>query len=56
MRHIRENVLPDASIPDRLDAEDYARKLRIYTDSDLTPKQLRDSASAEIEEVRKLMT
>ena len=55
VRHIRENVLPDASIPDRLDDRDYARKLRIYTDSDLTPAQLRDSAAAEIEEVRRLM-
>ena len=55
VRHIRENVLPDASIPDRLDDQDYARKLRIYTDSALTPAQLRDSAMAEIEEVRKLM-
>ena len=55
VRRIRENVLPDASIPDRLDAKDYARKLRIYTDSDLTPAQLRDSAAAEIEEVRRLM-
>ena len=55
IRHIRENVLPDASVPDRFDDKDYARKLRIYTDSDLTPAQLRDSAAAEIEEARKLM-
>ena len=55
LRHIRETVLPDASIPDRLDDRDYERKLRIYTDSDLTPAQLRDSAAAEIEEVRRLM-
>jgi uncharacterized protein (DUF885 family) len=55
VRHIRENVLPDASIPDRLDDQDYARKLRVYTDSALTPAQLRDSAAAEIEEVRRLM-
>ncbi len=55
VRHIRESVLPNASIPDRLDDRDYARKLRIYTDSDLTPAQLRDSAAAEIEEVRRLM-
>ncbi len=53
--HIREDVLPDASILDRLDDQDYARKLRIYTDSELTPDQLRDSAAAEIEEVRRLM-
>ncbi len=55
VRHIRDNVLPDTSIPDRLDDKDYARKLRIYTDSDLTPAQLRDSAAAEIGEVRRLM-
>lgn len=55
LHHIREDVLPDASIPDRLDDRDYARKLRIYTDSDLTPNQLRDSAAAEVDEVRRLM-
>ena len=55
LHHIREDVLPDASIPDRLDDQDYARKLRIYTDSDLSPDQLRDSAAAEIDEVRRLM-
>ena len=55
LHHIREDVLPDASIPDRLDDRDYARKLRIYTDSDLTPDQLRDSAAKEIDEVRRLM-
>ena len=55
VRHIRDNVLPNASIPDRLDDKDYARKLRIYSDSDITPAQLRDSAAAEIQEVRKLM-
>ena len=56
VRHIRDNGLPNASIPDRLDDKDYARKLRIYSDSDITPAQLRDSAAAEIEEVRRLMT
>lgn len=55
LHHFREDVLPHASIPDRLDDRDYARKLRIYTDRDLTPDQLRDSAAAEIEEVRRLM-
>ena len=55
VRHIRDNVLPDASIPDRLDDQDYARKLRIYTDSEITPAELRDSAAAEIDEVRRLM-
>ena len=55
VRHIRDNVLPDASIPDRLTDKDYARKLSIFTDSDLTPAQLRDRAAAEIEEVRRLM-
>ena len=55
VRHIRDNVLPDASIPDRLADNDYARKLSIFTDSDLTPAQLRDRAAAEIEEVRRLM-
>ena len=55
VRHIRDNVLPDASIPDRLADKDYARKLSIFTDSDLTPAQLRDRAAAEIEEVRRLM-
>ena len=54
-RHIRENVLLHASIPDKFDDEDYARKLKIYVDSDLMPAQLRNSAFAEIEEVRRLM-
>ena len=54
-RHIRENVLPYASIPDKFDNEDYARKLKIYVDSDLSPEQLMDSALVEIDEVRRLM-
>ena len=55
LHHIREHVLPNASIPDRFDEADYARKLMIYTDSDLTPAQLRERAAAEIEAVRGLM-
>ena len=55
VRHIRENLLPDASIPDRLGILDYVRKLRIYTDTDLTPVQLEDRAGAELEAVRSLM-
>ena len=55
LHHIREYVLPNASIPDRFDEADYARKLMIYTDSDLTPAQLRERAAAEIEAVRGLM-
>ena len=55
VRHIRENVLPHTSLPDKFNQEDYARKLRIYVDSDLIPEQLRDHALAEIDEVRGLM-
>ncbi len=54
-RHLRENILPQASIPDKFDDEDYARKLRIFVDSDLSPAQLRDIALSEIDEVRRLM-
>ncbi len=55
LRHVRENVLPNAALPDRLGQADYARKLRIVTDSELTPAQLRDDAAIEVEEVRRLM-
>ena len=55
IRHMRGNILPRASIPDKFDDEDYARKLRIFVDSDITAAQLRDNALAEIDEVRRLM-
>ena len=55
IRHLRENILPQASIPDRFNDEDYARKLRIFVDRDLSPAQLRDIALSEIDEVRRLM-
>ncbi len=54
-RHIRDSVLPNAAIPDRLGYENYARKLKIFTDSELTPAQLRDRSASEIEAVRGLM-
>ncbi|NKB35775.1 MAG: DUF885 family protein [Gammaproteobacteria bacterium] len=55
IKHVNEQVLPVASIPDKFESADYARKLKIYTDSDLSPEQLRQSALKDINEVRKIM-
>jgi uncharacterized protein (DUF885 family) len=53
--YIENEILPGASIPDHFDNKDYARKLRIDVDSDITPEQLRASALQEINEVRRIM-
>lgn len=54
---IRESVLPRVSLSDSpvLGLERYARRLQIYTDSDLTPESLEEMALAEIRTVRALM-
>ena len=54
--HIKTKVLPVASIPDKFDSEDYARKLLIYVDSDLSPQQLKSSALKDIDRTRELMS
>jgi uncharacterized protein DUF885 len=53
--HIELSILPIASIPDHFDNADYARKLKIDVDSDITPEQLEESALQEINEVRSIM-
>jgi len=55
--HLRENLLPKATLSDSpaLGRESYARKLKTYTDSDLTPERLADMALAEIRGVRKII-
>jgi uncharacterized protein (DUF885 family) len=55
IKHINEQVLPIASIPDKFESTDYARKLKIYTDSDLSPQQLKQSALKDIDDVREIM-
>jgi len=53
--HINEQVLPVASIPDKFESTDYARKLKLNTDSNLSPEKLKRSALKDIDEVRELM-
>ena len=56
IKHIEEQVLPVASIPDKFENADYARKLKIFVDSDLTPQQLKHSALLDIDKTRKMMS
>ncbi len=56
VNHINEQILPTASIPDKFSSVDYARKLKVYVDSDLSPEQLKQSALRDINETRKLMS
>ena len=53
---VRDQILPKASIPDSFGYEDYARRLAITVDSDITPEQLAKIALEEINLVRKLMS
>ncbi len=55
--HIQENVKPGSTDNDSaiLGQETYAKKLRLFTDSDLTPKKLESMALQEIHAVRELM-
>ena len=53
--HIQNKILPVASIPDHFENTDYARKLKIDVDSDITPEQLKIKALQEIDEVRRIM-
>ena len=54
---LREEVRPGASLSDSpvLGPERYARRLAIYTDSDMTPERLEELALEEINTVRDLM-
>jgi len=53
--YLRENLLPHLTLLDEpiLGYEDYARKLMIYTDGDLTPEQLEAMALEEIRQAKK---
>lgn len=53
--HVEDEILPVASIPDKFASEDYARKLRVYVDRNLSPEQLKNSALRDINETRDLM-
>jgi uncharacterized protein (DUF885 family) len=55
--HVRTNLLPKLSKPDSviLGKEEFARRLRLYTDSDLTPEKLEEMAFQEIQLVRELI-
>ena len=55
VKHMKVTVLPVASIPDKFDNSDYERKLKIHTDSDLSPEKLKQSALNDITEVRRMM-
>ncbi|MCP5049190.1 MAG: DUF885 domain-containing protein [bacterium] len=54
--HIKQTIIPNMTLPDAMGREAYSRKLRIVTDSSLTPKQLETIAMEEIETVRRMMT
>jgi uncharacterized protein (DUF885 family) len=55
--HIQQNVKPGSTDRDSaiLGREIYAKKLRLFTDSDLTPEKLESMALKEIHTVRELM-
>jgi hypothetical protein len=55
--HVRNKIKPQitGSDSDVLGPTQFARKLKLYTDSDLTPQQLEAMALKEIQEVRRLM-
>ncbi len=53
--HIQENVVPSMSLSDSMGHEDYARKLNIFTGTNITPWDLESLAYQEIQEVQLLM-
>ena len=53
--HIRDRVLPVASVPDKFGPEVYTRKLAIFSDNSVTPETLSVIALEEIDRVRELM-
>jgi len=54
-QHIRDTVLPVASVPNKFGPEVYTRKLAVYSDNSLTPESLTSMALKEIDHVRGLM-
>ena len=57
IKYVQSNLVPFLTLPEEpiLGKEEYSRKLKLYTDSDLTPEQLEENALLEIETVRKLI-
>jgi uncharacterized protein (DUF885 family) len=55
---VRTGLVPKLTRTDSviLGREEFARRLRLYTDSDLTPEQLEEMAFQEIHKVRELIT
>jgi hypothetical protein len=53
--HLRENIVPSMSLSDSMGQEDYARKLKIFTGTDITPGDLERIAYQEVQEVRRMM-
>jgi uncharacterized protein (DUF885 family) len=54
--HIKLRIIPNMTLPDAMGKKNYSRKLKIYTDSSLTPKRLETLALEEIKTVREMMT
>jgi len=54
---IKSNIVPNLSLPEEpiLGKEEYGKKLKVYTDSDLTPEELEENALNEIKTVRELI-
>jgi uncharacterized protein (DUF885 family) len=57
IKYVQSNLVPFLTLPEEpiLGKEEYSRKLKLYTDSDLTPEQLEENALLEIVTVRKLI-
>lgn len=53
--HIKKKVVPVISKADALGKETYTRKLKIYTDLDITPERLEKISIEEIHKVREMM-
>ena len=57
LRHVEQKLSPNTTSANEniLGTDEYARRLKLYTDSNLTPYELEKIASVEIEEVRNLI-
>jgi uncharacterized protein (DUF885 family) len=55
--HVKNNLMPNLTRTDSviLGREEFARRLRLFTDSDLTPEQLAEMAFQEIRSVREMI-
>ncbi|MFA9453509.1 MAG: DUF885 family protein, partial [Candidatus Aminicenantaceae bacterium] len=53
--HIQQRILPAAALPDSMGRRDYAKKLEIFTGTNMTPEELAKISLQEIKEVRGLM-